>query len=598
MTEGIQQLVAEVAQVTGAPLPALMEDDAPVLRDEALAANEAESFYLVGLIGGKEVGKSALVNALVGEQITESTSFGPGTEQVVAYVHQGQAAPVKALLEREAPGRYRIVVHSILRLHRQVLLDLPDVDSQYCDHVELTRRMLRHMLFPIWIQSIEKYADQQPQKLLAAVAAGNDPANFLFCLNKADQVGGYRVSGIGSSKTDPSLDPKPDTLNPIEELREDFAARIARTLGVSFTPRVFVISAIKPDGFDLPDLRERLSQQKPAETVKQSIALAGRQRERSMLNWLDDQRLPERVARLARLGREAEELAASRLSVPLMEVVLPRVLDDPAHRAAMVDEAMNARVARWPILNVLHTLALPLTSLWRRNMGAAGGGATAESLIDGYATIGGRSLNATVMATFALLQQTHPMIGTMYARQRLWEEIPASAAADELRGTLAGVLRRQRAAATARFGRSNPLMTLMRWLLTVGAVLWFPIVQPVLERVLLRETMGQSARGALLLLVQLLGATYLLKSAAFLLIWFAVLWLILRWDTQRRVSRMLASWQAIEADGEEDATLSPSAAALAWVDELLDPIRAARQREEALVQRAESLRKQLDKPAA
>jgi hypothetical protein len=144
-------------------------------------------------------------------------------------------------------------------------------------------------------------------------------------------------------------------------------------------------------------------------------------------------------------------------------------------------------------------------------------------------------------------------------------------------------------------------MTLVRWLLTVGAVIWFPIVQPVLERVLLRETVGQSARGALLLIVQLLGATYLLKSAAFLLIWFGVLWLILRWDTQRRVSRMLSSWHAIDGGGEgggEDATLSASAAALAWVDELLDPIRAARQREESLVQRAESLRNQLDKPAA
>src|SRR5216110_1639773 len=106
----IQQLVSEVAQVTGAELPAVMDDDAPVLRDEAMASAESDaSFYLVGLIGGKEVGKSALVNALVGEPITQSTSFGPGTEQVVAYVHQSHAAAIKALLEREAPGRYRIV---------------------------------------------------------------------------------------------------------------------------------------------------------------------------------------------------------------------------------------------------------------------------------------------------------------------------------------------------------------------------------------------------------------------------------------------------------------------------------------------------------
>src|SRR5262245_17563942 len=123
----IQQLVSEVAQITGSPLPAVMDADAPVLRDES------KPFYLVGLIGGKEVGKSALVNALVGQPISESTSYGPGTEEVVAYVHQDQAGAVGALLGREAPGRHRIVTHSIARLRRQVLLDLPDIDSVYSD---------------------------------------------------------------------------------------------------------------------------------------------------------------------------------------------------------------------------------------------------------------------------------------------------------------------------------------------------------------------------------------------------------------------------------------------------------------------------------
>src|SRR5688572_1184106 len=205
MDGSIQQLVTEVAQVTGAELPHVLDGDSPVLRDEALKSfgeRADDPPYLVGLIGGKEVGKSALVNALVGERITDSTSYGPGTEIAVAYVHHAQVPAIKPLLDREAPGRYKIVVHSIEHLRRQVLLDLPDIDSQFESHLELTRKMLRHMLFPIWIQSVEKYADQQPQKLLAAVAAGNDPANFLFVLNKADQVSDAAT----------------------EELRDDFAA--------------------------------------------------------------------------------------------------------------------------------------------------------------------------------------------------------------------------------------------------------------------------------------------------------------------------------------------------------------------------------------
>ena len=76
------------------------------------------------------------------------------------------------------PGRYTIVTHDDPALLRQVLLDLPDIDSHWGDHLDVTRQMLRHMLFPIWVQSVEKYADRQPQQMLAKVAAGNAPGEF------------------------------------------------------------------------------------------------------------------------------------------------------------------------------------------------------------------------------------------------------------------------------------------------------------------------------------------------------------------------------------------------------------------------------------
>jgi len=565
MSSDIQQLVTEVAQVTGAELPHVLDGDSPVLREEALDRRGVdESPYLVGLIGGKEVGKSALVNALVGERITDSTSYGPGTEIAVAYVHHGQVAAIKPLLDREAPGRYKIVVHSIEHLRRQVLLDLPDIDSQFESHLELTRRMLRHMLFPIWIQSVEKYADQQPQKLLAAVAAGNDPANFLFVLNKADQVSDAAT----------------------EELRRDFAARIGRTLASPIEPIVYLISAIHPDAFDLPTLRKKLSQQKSSGDVQQSIELAGKQRERSMLTWLDEQRLPERVQRLARLQREAEELASARLAVPVMEGVVPRLLDDPQHRAAMVDEVMSARVARWPIVNVIHTLLLPVTSVWRQNVGAA---PTTETLVDVSLSVQGRPISQAVQSTFALLQQTHPLVSPLYRGQRLWESNAADAATLHLRDALTRSLQLQRTEAVKRIARRGVIAPLIRWLLTIGAVLWFPIIQPVLE-VILRDGYISSIRGAIVLAVQLLSAAYLLKSAGFLAIWFLFLWLVLRWDTQRKVARLLTRWRSLDG---QDASMNTSAAAMAWVDELLDPIRTAREREESLVKRADAARKTL-----
>ncbi|HYO09787.1 MAG TPA: GTPase domain-containing protein [Tepidisphaeraceae bacterium] len=570
MTDTVQQLVAEVAEVTGAELPAVLDANSPALEVAEIPNANGESFYLIGLIGGKDVGKSALVNALVGDRISASSAYGPGTESAIAYVHQGQVNPVRALLEREAPGRHQIVVHNVLRLHRQVLLDLPDIDSVYGDHVELTRRMLRHMLFPVWVQSIEKYADQQPQRLLAAVAEGNDPANFLFCLNKCDQLWGEGA---------------------VAELRDDYAQRLARTLGRPAPPKVYLLSATRPDLFDFAALKEKLSQQKTAGAVKQSIELAGKQRDRSMLAWLESQRLPERVQRVRRLEAEAQELTTARLAAPLFERAVPGIVDDPAHRAAIVDEVMTARVARWPIVNVIHTLLSPLTALWRTNVGAA---PSPEALVLARTEADGRTLSAAIQATFSLLQQTHPMAGNLYRQQKLWEAMPADAAASDLRRHLVAALDGQRAEAVRLIARRGVIAPIFRWLLTVGALLWFPLVQPVLE-VVLRDTYVQTTRQALLLAVQLLGATYLLKSAGFLAIWFLFLWLILRWDTQRRVTRLLARWRA--TDGEDNALNLP-AAVMAWVDELLDPIHVAGQREEALAQRTEQIRQELAPPTA
>src|SRR5579885_2825449 len=134
MSPTVEQLVRDTMELTGAPEPALLEKDAPVLNSQALA-QVGDAFYLVGLIGGKDVGKSALVNALAGRNVTTTSSYGPGTEGVLAYAHVSQERGLRELLEREVPGQFRIVTHEIPMLRRQVLLDLPDFDSHFASHL-------------------------------------------------------------------------------------------------------------------------------------------------------------------------------------------------------------------------------------------------------------------------------------------------------------------------------------------------------------------------------------------------------------------------------------------------------------------------------
>ncbi|MCC6423663.1 MAG: GTPase domain-containing protein [Phycisphaerales bacterium] len=561
--ETLMELVKQTMALTGAQRPEMVRDDAPVLRDDAL---QADRFYLVGLIGGKEVGKSALVNALVGRSITEQSSHGPGTHQVIAYAHQAQIEPLKALLEQEVPGQYRLIGHTIESLRQQVLLDLPDIDSHWQQHVEITRRMLRHMLFPIWVQSVEKYADQQPREMLKKVSAGNAPENFLFVLNKADQV--VAREGQGAA----------------EELRDDYARRLAKVLSLPSSPRVWLVSAAQGEGFDLPELRQALSRQKSEQAVNQSVQRAGRQRGLTVLNWLEHQDLPGRLKRLERLEIDAQEQVADRLGRIVLEEAVPAILDDPAHRLALVDECQQRRMKRWPIVGIVHTVLGPLVGVWRRRLSIPQqqGLTGPEALVSLYLREGERDLSSAVQTTFAHLQQSAPAIGELYRDHKLWESVWAEGAVGDLRRSMAAVVQRQRQVLSDRVGgRDNIIAAFVRSILTWGALLWFPIVQPILEAVL-RDWQGGSVTHLGLLVVRIMGVTFLLQNASFLLLWFFVLWAYVRWDTQRRVDRQLQRLKnAVDADSSTNLT----AAAAQWLASLTEPIRQSRNRMGKLMER-------------
>jgi hypothetical protein len=530
MTTELKELIDETMELTGAAAPAVMDADAPVLE---LNATAEQPIYLVGLIGGKEVGKSSLVNALVGQTISEQSAHGAGTEEVIAYAHHTAAEELRELLDRVAAGKYRIVPHNVGELSRQVLVDLPDIDSHWVEHVALTRKMLRHLLYPLWIQSIEKYADIQPQRLLAQVAAGNDPANFVFCLNKADQLREAEAAA--------------------EELRNDYAARLKKTLSLGAAPKVYLISAQQPLTRDLPLLRAMLSNQKSTSIVRQSMQLAESRQDRSVLRWLDAQQLSARAEAAGRLLAEAEELLAARVAVPLLETQLPRLQNDAGYQMCIIEPAVQRRLSSWPLVNVVNTAFLPLMALVQKNVGndAAGEQVRAPAL----------------QGAFALLHQSQPAIGPLYRQRNLWETLPAAEALDDLRRRITETIERQAAEAIDRVARPSIVFVPVRWLVTIGALIWFPIAQPLLQAMLAPTWSGMS-RDVAFLAVQLLSAAYLLKSVSFLIIYFVVLWATLRWDTRRRIVRLLKAWARVDAE----PALSLPAQAMEWVDDLLEPL--------------------------
>ena len=562
--ENLRDHAAEVASLLGLDPPLLVEEGTT----EAVSERD---WYLIGLIGGKEVGKSALVNALVGHPITETSSCGPGTEKVVAYAHSDLESSLRDYLDREVPGKFEIVTHHVTDLSKQVLLDLPDIDSHFSSHIEVTRRMVRGMLFPIWIQSVEKYADKAPAELLRKVAEGNSPENFVFCLNKIDQL-----ESAGGPEA-------------VAEIRDDWSERIASRLGLEHPPQVMMVSATNPEKGDLPVLRERLGRQKSAQDLASSKRLAAEQHGLSLLKWIDRQDLPGHIESANRIGKEMESEIVARVGVPLLERIVPRIEADPSQRIELGYEIQKKRAERWPMVNLVHGMLSAISRLirLRLRLGSEFGGEDAEALVDRYLPAEDPSTVGSIESAFAYLQASQPKTIELYADRKYWERETAERALADLRRRLADTLEDQAAVVRQRLSPHGGLGgVLVRWILTYGAVLWFPFGQPLLQEYFTSGGWDNLAA----LVVKLFGVSYLLSSGLFLFLYFIFLWAILKWRSQRQVDRLFAKWSQ---ERNVDSSLSLREQVSEWLRALLAPVLDYTDRLEALHSRTEDLRRRL-----
>src|SRR5205085_2007386 len=193
------------------------------------------------------------------------------------------------------------------------------------------------------------------------------------------------------------------------------------------------------------------------QAVRESKQLAAARQDRALFDWLDGQQLSMRAQRLHQLEQDAGELIATRVGRPLLERVIPRILDDPGTRMAMADDILQERVARWPIVNLIHTLLQPIFLLVRSAISrSAAPLQSADALVDGCVKESGESFDLLVQSTFAQLRQQQPVVASLYGQNRLWESMPAEFAAGTLHRALADAVQRQRETARETLMGRNP----------------------------------------------------------------------------------------------------------------------------------------------
>ena len=185
VTDRLATLNAQLSRLLRCP-PATLSDGGK--------RSQADSLVICGILGGKDVGKSTLIDALVGEDVSlhdDRPEAGAGTSRPRAYVHVSAVDAVKTRLAGDhgrSTTRWDIDVstHEVDAIRDTVLVDFPDFDSEFPQHVNIVREAAPRLDRLIWVVTPRKIADREWVELFHRVA--KDARNVHCVLNKIDEV--------------------------------------------------------------------------------------------------------------------------------------------------------------------------------------------------------------------------------------------------------------------------------------------------------------------------------------------------------------------------------------------------------------------------
>lgn len=207
----VTDLRADVER-TAFPLDLPGAEDLRALREQVLTQvgarllprlRQASAPAVVVLGGSSGVGKSTIVNSLLGEEVTEAGVLRPTTRRAVVAVHPDDAAHLEG---------HPIAELATVLAHPEVpaglaLLDAPDLNSVHADNRSLANRLLETADLWVFVTTASRYGDALPWRLLTeahgrgittAVVLNRLPQRVRVAV-RADLLARMDALGLGSA---------------------------------------------------------------------------------------------------------------------------------------------------------------------------------------------------------------------------------------------------------------------------------------------------------------------------------------------------------------------------------------------------------------